>query len=89
MKVLWSKCPFILAVGSALASETGPEHDRTASCHPRGPVTSDPWQLFLLHRETQGILTINASFSLQLPGCHTSFLGFGLPSPPVLLHGWL
>ena len=24
--------------------ETGPGHERTASCHPHGPVTSDDWQ---------------------------------------------
>ena len=25
--------------------ETGPGHERTASCHPHGPVTDDDWQL--------------------------------------------
>lgn len=37
--------PFILALGSAPACETGPGHERTASCHPPGPVTGDDWQL--------------------------------------------
>ena len=31
-----SQGPFIPALGSALRCETGPERERTASCHPRG-----------------------------------------------------
>ena len=45
MEELCSQVPFILALGSAPACETGPGDDRTASCHPHGPVTGDEWQL--------------------------------------------
>lgn len=45
MEVLQIRGPFILALGSAPAGETGPGHERTASRHPHGPVTGDDWLL--------------------------------------------
>lgn len=45
MEVLWPRAPFILALGSALRCEPGPEHERTPPATHVCPVTDDGWHL--------------------------------------------
>ena len=79
--------PFIPALGSALRCETGPGHERTASCHPHG--SCDRWWLAAppcLPPWGSGHPQHQCSLLLLTPSCPSHLpLGISLPSPPVLV----
>lgn len=81
MEVLWPRAPFILALGSALRCEPGPEHERTPPATHVCPVTGDGWQLLpaCLHG-AQGSCSQQGIWLLR-NGCR---LGKSLPSFPII-----